>query len=77
MSVIPIRRPFAPVAAKIVDTDAGTNESADPLTKCGRCRLSFFRHPSIGLGASVMWRLCPPCRRALIGDASKTKSRWS
>ena len=77
MPVVPIRRPFAAVTAEIVDMDAGAHEGADPLTKCGRCRLSFLRHPSIGLGDSAKWWLCPPCRSALLGDDSKTNSRWS
>jgi len=76
MPVVPIRRPFAAVA-EIVHMDAGANEGADSLTKCGRCRLSFVRHPSVGSGDSAKWWLCPPCRSALLGDVSKTNSRWS
>lgn len=73
MPVVPIRRPFAAATAEIVDIDGGAPEEADPLTECGRCRLTFIRHPSIGLGESAKWWLCPPCRSKLLGDASKNE----
>jgi hypothetical protein len=72
MPVIPIRRPFAVAPAETVD-GAGKHENLDPLTKCARCRLTFIRHPSIGLDASAEWWLCPPCRRGLLGDASNSE----
>jgi hypothetical protein len=59
-------------------TDLGPEADQDPdrVTKCGRCRLSFVRHPSIVPGDSPRWWLCPPCRSRLLGDESKTNARW-
>jgi hypothetical protein len=47
------------------------------VTRCGRCRLNFVRHPSISPGDSPRWWLCPPCRSRLLGDEKRTSSRWS
>jgi hypothetical protein len=58
-----------------VDTDE--NESGDAVTRCGRCRLNFVRHPSISVGDPPRWWLCPPCRSRLLGDETRTSSRWS
>jgi len=76
MTVIPIGRFFAPAPAEILEVDTAENESADPVTKCGRCRLNFVRHPSIAVGDSPKWWLCPPCRARLLGNVAKTNSRW-
>jgi hypothetical protein len=76
MPVIPIIRPAA-VATELLDGEPADNKSADPVRKCGRCRLNFVRHPSIDLDNSTKWWLCPPCRIRLLGDASETNSRWT
>jgi hypothetical protein len=47
------------------------------VTRCGRCRLNFVRHPSISTGDAPRWWLCPPCRSRLLGDETRTSSRWS
>jgi hypothetical protein len=51
-------------------------EGAEPVTRCGRCRLNFVRHPSISAEDSPRWWLCPPCRARLLGDEARTSSRW-
>jgi hypothetical protein len=77
MPALPIDRPLVVVAPELPDVDTEANEDADPVTKCGRCRQSFARHPSIGLGDPAKWWLCPPCRSRLLGDVSRTNSRWA
>ena len=77
MSVSPPYPPLAAVAAQSPDADVDEDESGDAMTKCGRCRLNFVRHPSVGPDDSSKWWLCPPCRSRLLGDETKTSSRWS
>ncbi|GEM_PF-5245207 len=77
MPVIPIGRGLAAVAPELADADTEADQGADPVTKCGRCRLTFVLHPSIGLGDSAKWWLCPECRNRLLGDESKTNLRWA
>jgi hypothetical protein len=77
MSVTPFHPPLVAVAPQLLDLDSDENESGDPVTKCGRCRLNFVRHPSISPGDSARWWLCPPCRTRLLGDETRTSSRWS
>ena len=69
MPVVSILRP-TPVAIEIPDEDGG----ADLVRLCGRCRLSFVRHPSTDLDTSATWWLCPSCRIRLLGDASGSTS---
>ena len=67
----------AAVPIEILDGEAADENELDVLRrKCGRCRLSFVRHPSSDLDKSTKWWLCPQCRARLLGDASKTNSRW-
>ena len=79
MSVVPLRPPLTLIAPQPceVDSEEDENESGDPVTKCGRCRINFVRHPSISLDDSAKWWLCPPCRSRLLGDETKTSARWS
>jgi hypothetical protein len=77
MAVSPIHPPLVAVASQLPEIDPDENENGDPVTRCGRCRLNFVRHPSISPGDSPRWWLCPPCRSRLLGDESRTKSRWS
>ncbi len=77
MSVSPIHPPLAAIAPQLSDLDPEDNDSGEPVTKCGRCRLNFVRHPSISPGDSPKWWLCPPCRSRLLGDETRTSSRWS
>ena len=73
MPVVPLVRPPAAPAANLHRSDGrdGAGYDVDDLvTKCGRCRLSFVRHPSIDLDSSARWWLCPSCRLRLLGDAS-------
>jgi hypothetical protein len=56
--------------------DIDTTESDHPI-KCGRCRLTFVQHPSIVVGQTPNWWLCPPCRTKLYGENTKLGSRWS
>ena len=70
MSVVPIRT--SDVATEVLDEDATDNATAELTRKCGRCRLSFVRHPSIDLDRSAKWWLCLPCRLRLLGAASQT-----
>lgn len=46
------------------------------VSKCGRCRLTFVRDPSLDPSDSPKWWLCPPCRARLLGDVSRTNARW-
>jgi hypothetical protein len=77
MSVTPIHPPLIAVAPQLADDEAEDNENGDPVTMCGRCRLNFVRHPSISAGDSPKWWLCPACRSRLLGDETRTSSRWS
>jgi hypothetical protein len=77
MAVPPIHPPLVAVASQLPEIDPDENENGDPVTRCGRCRLNFVRHPSISPGDSPRWWLCPPCRSRLLGDESRTSSRWS
>ena len=77
MAVSPIHPPLVAVASPLPEIDQDENENGDPVTRCGRCRLNFVRHPSISPGDSPRWWLCPPCRSRLLGDESRTSSRWS
>jgi hypothetical protein len=76
MPVVPLTRHLVVVAPQLPDEETETNEDANLVMKCGRCRLTFVPHPSIGLGDSAKWRLCPPCRSRLQGNVSRTSSRW-
>jgi len=76
---MPDLRVAQPAAAPIAILDRAAADENEPdvlRKKCGRCRLSFVRHPSSDLDRSTKWWLCPPCRARLLGDASKTNSRW-
>jgi hypothetical protein len=77
MPVVRIARPLVAVAPELSDVDTEANENTDPTTKCGRCGECFVRHPSMGLGDTAKWWLCPPCRSRLLGDVSRTNSRWA
>jgi hypothetical protein len=79
MSVVPLRSPLTLIAPQPCEVDSGPeeNENRDPVTKCGRCRINFVRHPSISPDDSAKWWLCPPCRSRLLGDVTKTSARWS
>jgi hypothetical protein len=77
MVVLPLHPPLLAVAPQLPDVDDDDSENGDAVTKCGRCRLNFVRHPSISPGDSPRWWLCPPCRSRLLGDESRTKTRWS
>ena len=76
MSVGPLRSPIVAVAPESPKMSTELDELPGPVTKCGRCRLSFPRHPSVVPGDSARWWLCPPCRIRLLGDESKTNARW-
>ena len=74
---MPVGLPYTPrvaVAPELPGTRA--NENRELVTRCGRCRLNFVRHPSITPSHSSKWWLCPPCRTRLLGDESRTNSRW-
>jgi hypothetical protein len=73
MPILSIVRSAA--ATEMLDEEAQDQAFADPWRKCGRCRLTFVRHPSIDLDKSGEWWLCPPCRIRLLSDASKNDSR--
>ena len=78
MEVTHLQFPLVAAASPLADDDdVEENENGDPVTRCGRCRLNFVRHPSITPGDSARWWLCPPCRTRLLGDDTKTSSRWS
>lgn len=77
MDVSSFQPPLLAVAPQLAEVEIEENESGDPVTKCGRCRLNFVRHPSISPGDSPRWWLCPPCRSRLLGDETRTSSRWS
>lgn len=77
MAVPPLHPPLVAVAPQLPEADPDENENGDPVTRCGRCRLNFVRHPSISPGDSPRWWLCPPCRSRLLGDETRTSSRWS
>lgn len=68
---------LAPVAVGPKPPGTEADERPDLVTKCGRCRLHFVRHPSIVPSDAPKWWLCPPCRTRLLGDESKTNSRWA
>ena len=70
-------QPLVAVATPLPDVDEQENVDGDSLTKCGRCRLNFVRHPSISADDSPKWWLCAPCRARLLGDETRTRSRWS
>jgi hypothetical protein len=55
---------------------ADADDDPEHVVKCGRCRLSFVRDPSVDLSDSPRWWLCPPCRARLLGDVSRTNARW-
>ena len=76
MAAGPPYPPLVAVATGILDAEAADHESSDAVKTCGRCRLDFARHPSIDLDESARWWLCPTCRIRLLGDASRTNSRW-
>jgi len=76
MLVDPIDRLLVAVAPESPDVDMEASEDSDSVTKCGRCRLNFDRHPSIAPGDSSRWSLCPPCRSRLLNDESRTNLRW-
>lgn len=76
MSVGPLYSPLVALAPEPPEMSTEADESPDPVTKCGRCRLSFLRHPSIVPSDTAKWWLCPACRIRLLGDESKTNSRW-
>jgi len=77
MSVASNYPPLVAVATESSEGVAEVNEDGDPVTRCGRCRLTFVRHPSISAGDPPRWWLCPPCRSRLLGDEATTSSRWS
>jgi hypothetical protein len=77
MPVLPTNRHLVAVASEPSDVDTEAEEDSDPMTTCGRCRRSFARHPSISPGDAAKWWLCPPCRSRLLGDVSRTNSRWA
>lgn len=77
MTTSPFHPPLIAVAPQLADVDTDENESGDAVTRCGRCRLNFVRHPSISVGDPPRWWLCPPCRSRLLGDETRTSSRWS
>jgi hypothetical protein len=76
MSVSPLHPPLPVVAPQLDAVDFDEAEGAEPVTRCGRCRLNFVRHPSISAEDSPRWWLCPPCRARLLGDETRTSSRW-
>jgi len=76
MPAVPTNRPLFPVAADLSDDDVEASDDSDSV-QCGRCRLNFIRHPSIGAGDPPKWWVCPECRRRLLGDESRTNSRWA
>lgn len=76
MPVGPIAVPLVVVPTLEPEADEELEEAPEPVTTCGRCRLSFVRHPSISPVDSPKWWLCPACRARLLGDASKTNARW-
>jgi hypothetical protein len=77
MPVVPIGQPSVAAAPELPDVDTEETENTAPVTKCGRCRQSFARHPSITLGDAAKWWLCSACRSRLLGDVSRTNARWS
>ena len=77
MPVVPPRRSLVAVAPLRAPVAREANDEFADRVKCGRCRLSFVRHPSIVPGSSSKWWLCPPCRSRLLGESSKTNSQWA
>jgi hypothetical protein len=77
MPVSSFPQPLAAVAPQLPDVDLDESVDADAVTKCGRCRLNFVRHPSISASDSPKWWLCSPCRSRLLGDETRTSARWS
>ena len=77
MEVSSFPQPLVAVATPLPDEDEQEIVDGDAMTKCGRCRLNFVRHPSISSGDSPKWWLCAPCRARLLGDETRTGSRWS
>jgi len=80
VSVVPTDPHMTLVVAEPLGADVESESDeldAEAVTKCGRCRLNFVRHPSISPGDSPRWWLCPPCRSRLLGDEKRTSARWS
>jgi hypothetical protein len=77
MTTSPFHPPLIAVAPQLAEVDTDENQSSEAVTTCGRCRLKFVRHPSISVGDAPRWWLCPPCRTRLLGDETRTSSRWS
>ncbi len=77
MSVAPLVPALALTGPAPGDVDQEELESDDSVTTCGRCRVNFVRHPSIGTDDEARWWLCPPCRSRLLGDETRTSARWS
>lgn len=79
MPVAPFHPPLTLMAPQPceVEADEDGNDRGDPVTRCGRCRLNFVRHPSISPDDSAKWWLCSPCRSRLLGDDTKTSARWT
>lgn len=67
MPVVPIDRGLVAVVPELAEVADGAIEYVDPVTLCGRCRLSFIRHPSMTEGNVSTWWLCPPCRNRVSG----------
>ena len=81
MPAVPIDRPLIAAVPELADVTAGAIQYVDPITICGRCRLSFLRHPSMTEGNFATWWLCPPCRNRvsgrirLLGKSSSASSK--
>jgi len=69
--------PLAAVAPQLPEVDAHENADGDAVTKLRslppQLRSTSFDHP----GDSPKWWLCAPCRTRLLGDETRTSSRWS
>jgi len=74
MPIVRTDRPLVSVTPELPDEDVEANEDSDSV-KCGRCRLNFIRHPSIGAGDPPKWWVCPQCRSRLTGEESRTNLR--
>lgn len=76
MPVLRIVQPLVDVVAKRPEEDNEASEYASPMTECGRCRLTFTRHPSILHGDSTEWALCPRCQRLSLSARSERNASW-
>ncbi len=58
-----------------VTLETAIEDPGVPRRQCGRCRLLFPGDPDLFPGTIPDWRLCPPCRAALLGAEAERNPR--